>query len=149
MFSVPNTSLVLAIALLAAACASPIDSGAEGSTPPTSLTVIASPSLPTTKPAPPSQNPRTVPPAPGSSPASQSPSATPDPMDAVVEQNRLWAQQLIGLAEVEAEQLTLDSGRKWRVVERDGEFFIITMDFVSNRINAVIKDKVVMSVYVG
>ena len=70
-------------------------------------------------------------------------------MDAVVEQNRLWAQQLIGLAEVEAEQLTLDSGRKWRVVERDGEFFIITMDFVSNRINAVIKDKVVMSVYVG
>lgn len=37
----------------------------------------------------------------------------------------------------------------YRIVEKDGESFILTMDFLSNRVNLRLRDNKVIGVYTG
>ena len=59
------------------------------------------------------------------------------------------ADKLLGLNEEEASKVA--AGNDWivRIVARDGEFFQVTSDYVTNRVNLEIVDGVVMAVSVG
>jgi hypothetical protein len=59
------------------------------------------------------------------------------------------ADTLLGLSEEEASKVA--AGNDWvvRIVARDGEFFQVTSDYVTNRVNLEIVDGVVMAVSVG
>lgn len=54
-----------------------------------------------------------------------------------------------GLEESRAEEILEDAGFAMRVVERDGETFIITEDYRLDRVNVVVVDEVVVDSYVG
>ncbi len=56
---------------------------------------------------------------------------------------------LIGLSEASAEEAAADFGYSWRVVSRDGEDFVVTMDYSETRINATIVDGVVTDATIG
>jgi hypothetical protein len=59
------------------------------------------------------------------------------------------ASQLVGLSERASELCAEINGWGYRVVQRDGEDFAVTMDYRSNRINVKIKDDEVIEVTVG
>ncbi|NDA39028.1 MAG: hypothetical protein EBX86_02910 [Actinobacteria bacterium] len=59
------------------------------------------------------------------------------------------ATQLVGLSERASELCAEINGWGYRVVQRDGEDFAVTMDYRSNRINVKIKDDEVIEVTVG
>lgn len=61
--------------------------------------------------------------------------------DAVVENSRDY----IGLTVVQAEELALDNGVPFRVVQEDGEFLAVTEDYRPGRINAVVDNGIVTS----
>lgn len=59
------------------------------------------------------------------------------------------ANTLVGLTEDEAMALASESGWEYRVAARDGESFMLTTDYVTNRVNVVIEDGVITEVTVG
>jgi hypothetical protein len=59
------------------------------------------------------------------------------------------AQKLIGLSEDEARKVAEQSGWTVRVAMRDGEAFMVTMDFQTNRVNLTITTGSVTAVTIG
>lgn len=59
------------------------------------------------------------------------------------------ANALVGLTEVEARATAKDKGWVVRIAARDGENFMLTSDYVTNRVNLTIEKSVVTSVVVG
>ena len=64
----------------------------------------------------------------------------------VVEQ---FARELVGLDELEAKFCVETSDLLWRVVGRDGESFIVTLDYIPQRVNVVIISGLVSEASVG
>lgn len=58
---------------------------------------------------------------------------------------RPQAPDYVGLTEDEARSRAVEQGRPFRVVHRDGEDFIVTADYVENRVNAMVRDGVVVT----
>jgi hypothetical protein len=69
--------------------------------------------------------------------------------DDVAESSLNFAQQLVGFSEKTAESCVTDAGLVWRVVERDGELFVVTQDYNPLRVNVVIEISEVTEVRVG
>ena len=59
------------------------------------------------------------------------------------------AKKLIGLTEVEAQKVAAELGWEVRVAMRDGEAFMLTQDFQTNRINLTITKGLVTNVVIG
>jgi hypothetical protein len=59
------------------------------------------------------------------------------------------AQQLLGLPESEATKVAMANGWQVRIAARDGEFFMLTQDFVENRVNLSVKSGKVIAITVG
>lgn len=55
------------------------------------------------------------------------------------------APDYVGLSEDQARDRAAAQGRRFRVVQRDGEDFVVTADYVENRVNAVVRDGVVVT----
>jgi hypothetical protein len=68
-----------------------------------------------------------------------------DPTDPV----QLSAQKLIGLSEDEAQKVADGLGWTVRVAMRDGEAFMLTTDFQTNRVNLTVTKGSVTAVTVG
>lgn len=60
-----------------------------------------------------------------------------------------YAQKLVGYGEENAESCVSEAGFGWRVVERDGEFFPVTMDYRFDRINASVYGGIVTKISIG
>jgi hypothetical protein len=69
--------------------------------------------------------------------------------DKVAESTLKDAKQLEGSSEAAAEARVSEAGLVWRVVGRDGEMFAVTLDYSSERVNAVIDHSVVTEISVG
>ena len=72
-----------------------------------------------------------------------------DQMDRIAMDTTQWAQELIGMSEEVAEKCALDAGYTWRVTERDGEMFALTMDYYPTRINVVVDKGLITEAYSG
>jgi hypothetical protein len=59
------------------------------------------------------------------------------------------ANALVGLSEEEAMKVAASSGWEYRVAARDGEQYMLTTDFVTNRVNVSIENGVITEVTVG
>jgi hypothetical protein len=59
------------------------------------------------------------------------------------------AQQLLGLPESEATKVAMSNGWLVRIAARDGEFFMLTQDYVENRVNLSVKTGKVIAITVG
>jgi hypothetical protein len=59
------------------------------------------------------------------------------------------AQQLLGLPEVEATKVAMANGWQVRIAARDGEFFMLTQDYVENRVNLSVARGKVIAITVG
>ncbi len=59
------------------------------------------------------------------------------------------ANSLVGLTELEATLTARDKGWVVRIAARDGEYFMLTSDYITNRVNLVIEKNLVTSVAVG
>ena len=59
------------------------------------------------------------------------------------------AQQLLGLPEVEATKVAMANGWLVRIAARDGEFFMLTKDYLENRVNLSVKKGIVIAITVG
>jgi hypothetical protein len=59
------------------------------------------------------------------------------------------AQQLLGLPEAEATKVAMANGWLVRIAARDGEFFMLTQDYVENRVNLSVKSGKVIAITVG
>ncbi len=59
------------------------------------------------------------------------------------------AKKMIGMTESEAEGLAVTHGYRMRVVQRDGEHYILTMELRADRINVRIMKGLVTETYVG
>ena len=56
---------------------------------------------------------------------------------------------LLGFEEQQAEDCVTSETLEWRIVQRDGEYFPVTEDYIPSRINAVINRGIVAEVSVG
>ena len=61
----------------------------------------------------------------------------------------VFAQTLIGMKEKDAKAAITAKGYTYRIVERDGEHFIVTMDYSPTRINLSITKGIITDVSVG
>ena len=59
------------------------------------------------------------------------------------------AQQLLGLPEAEATRVAMVNGWQVRIAARDGEFFMLTQDYSSNRVNLNVENRIVIATTVG
>ena len=59
------------------------------------------------------------------------------------------AQQLLGLPEVEATKVAMVNGWMVRIAARDGQFFMLTQDYLENRVNLSVKKGIVIAITVG
>lgn len=59
------------------------------------------------------------------------------------------ANSLVGLTELEATATAREKGWVVRIAARDGEYFMLTSDYITNRVNLVIEKNLVTSVAVG
>jgi hypothetical protein len=89
-------------------------------------------------------------PAPGPKPVGTTTTTKPaiiDPNPSVL--SKETANALVGLSEAEATKVA--TGKKWlvRVAKRDGEEFMLTMDYVTNRVNFTVVAGVVTEVTIG
>lgn len=82
-----------------------------------------------------------------------SPGAVPGPAVtptiAVVALDNASAKKLIGLTEAEAQKVAAELGWQVRIAMRDGEAFMLTQDFQTNRVNLTITKGFVTAVVVG
>ena len=60
-----------------------------------------------------------------------------------------FAATLLGMNVVEAEALAKSQGFMSRIVERDGESFMITMDYRTNRVNLIVENDIITKAHVG
>ena len=60
-----------------------------------------------------------------------------------------FARQLEGFTEKAAESCVIEAGLTWRVVERDGEIFAVSLDYSPQRANAVIEGSLVTDITIG
>ena len=58
-------------------------------------------------------------------------------------------QQLLGLPEEEATKVAMANGWLVRIAARDGEFFMLTKDYLENRVNLSVKSGIVIAITVG
>jgi hypothetical protein len=72
-----------------------------------------------------------------------------DQMERIAMDTTMWAQELIGMSEGAAEKCAVDAGYTWRVTERDGEMFAMTMDYYPTRINVAVENGVVTEAFSG
>ncbi len=70
-------------------------------------------------------------------------------MNAQVERTKAFADTLIGMNVDEVETLAASKGFLTRIVERDGESFIVTMDYRTNRVNLTVEKDIVTQVFIG
>ena len=70
-------------------------------------------------------------------------------MNAQVQRTRNFADTLIGMNIDEVETLAASKGFITRIVERDGESFIVTMDYRTNRVNLTVEKDIVTKVFIG
>ncbi len=70
-------------------------------------------------------------------------------MNAQVQRTRTFADTLIGMNIDEVETLAASKGFITRIVERDGESFIVTMDYRTNRVNLTVEKDIVTKVFIG
>ncbi len=78
--------------------------------------------------------------------------AKPCPTYLVLEGQEIPQEQadlLIGMVEADAEACALDLGWQWRVGERDGEFYALTMDYRPDRVTVQIQEGIIYLVNVG
>lgn len=73
----------------------------------------------------------------------------PEKLSQEIEVSEKRASQLIGLSERAGELCATLNDWGYRVVQRDGEDFAVTMDYRSNRINVKVKDDNIFEVTVG
>jgi hypothetical protein len=59
------------------------------------------------------------------------------------------AKKLIGLTEAEAQKVATELGWQVRVAMRDGEAFILTLEYQTNRVNLTITKGFVTAVVIG
>ena len=82
-----------------------------------------------------------------------SPGAVPgpaeNPANPVAALDEASAKKLIGLTEAEAQKVAAELGWQVRVAMRDGEAFMLTKDFQTNRVNLTIAAGSVTAVAVG
>jgi len=55
----------------------------------------------------------------------------------------------VGFDEQAAQACVEDAGLVWRVIARDGEYFMVTEDYSPQRVKAVIEKSVVLEISVG
>jgi len=72
-----------------------------------------------------------------------------DQTERIAMDTTMWAQELIGMSEEAAEKCAVDAGYTWRVTERDGEMFAMTMDYYPTRINVVVENGLVTEAFSG
>jgi hypothetical protein len=60
-----------------------------------------------------------------------------------------YAQQLIGFEEDYAQSCVAETDFGWRITERDGVAFPVTMDYRMDRINVVVRGGVVVETSIG
>lgn len=72
-----------------------------------------------------------------------------DSMASQIEKTRAFASTLVGLNIDEARALTAGTGFSLRIVQQDGEYFAITMDYRTDRIDLVINNDIITEVSVG
>lgn len=70
-------------------------------------------------------------------------------MDDIAAETTRFGQDLVGMSSEQAEACALEAGYTWRVYERDGEPFALTMDYRVTRINVKIERGVVTDAYSG
>ena len=71
---------------------------------------------------------------------------TPDSSESLSQEE---ANSLMGLTEEEAQATAGQNGWVVRIAARDGEYFMLTMDYVTNRVNLTIEKTIVTAVTVG
>lgn len=71
------------------------------------------------------------------------------PTIAVVALDNASAKKLIGLTEAEAQKVAAELGWQVRIAMRDGEAFILTLEYLTNRVNLTITKGFVTAVVVG
>jgi len=67
----------------------------------------------------------------------------------LTEVSQARAELLLGYSEADAQRCAQALGWGFRVAERDGEPFALTMDYRFNRVNVVVNDDVVTAISVG
>jgi hypothetical protein len=72
-----------------------------------------------------------------------------NPTNPVVTLDDVSAKKLIGLTEAEAQKVCTELGWQVRVAMRDGEAFMLTTDYQTNRVNLTITKGLVTSVVIG
>lgn len=70
-------------------------------------------------------------------------------MNNQVQLTQEFAATLLGMNVVEAEALAKSQGFMSRIVERDGESFMITMDYRTNRVNLIVENDIITKAHVG
>jgi hypothetical protein len=88
-----------------------------------------------------------APPTSGLGPATEG--GDPGLMDDIAQETTRFGQDLIGMAEEKALECAEDAGYLWRVFERDGEQFALTMDYIPTRINVAISRGNITDAYSG
>lgn len=92
-------------------------------------------------------DPEPTPVEPGSPGVVPGPAVTPtDPVAALDDAS---AKKLIGLTEAEAQKVAAELGWQVRIAMRDGEAFILTLEYLTNRVNLTITKGFVTAVVVG
>lgn len=87
----------------------------------------------------------------GDEPASVSTSRECPPVDVAdqTEITQVRAELLLGFSEADAQQCSTELGWAFRVAERDGESFALTMDYSPQRVNVVVSADQVTAISVG
>ena len=96
-------------------------------------------------------DPEPTPVEPGSSDGSPGvvPGGAVNPTNPVVALDDASLKKLIGLTEAEAQKVATEMGWQVRVAMRDGEAYMLTMDYQTNRVNLTITKGYVTAVVVG
>jgi hypothetical protein len=72
-----------------------------------------------------------------------------NPTDPVAALDETSAKKLIGLTEAEAQKVATEQGWQVRVAMRDGEAFMLSQDYQTNRVNLTVTKGLVVAVVVG
>jgi hypothetical protein len=92
-------------------------------------------------------------PAPEPKPVAPGPGAIPGPAVAppspVAVLDDVSAKKLIGLTEAEAQKVATELGWQVRIAMRDGEAFVLTLEYLTNRVNLTITKGFVTAVVIG
>ncbi len=79
----------------------------------------------------------------------EEPTPVEDTLQSQIEKTRAFASTLVGMNINDAQALTAGTGFSLRIVQQDGEYFMVTMDYRTNRIDLVINNDIITEVSVG